>query len=94
MIRPVTLHILRNTSRSKGKQTIKFGLVIEYNKYFYIRNIRNILNNKYIKYKKYFSSKNHAENEAGILVPDLLFFLKKTLYEVNASGLYLSFNIF
>ena len=31
---------------------------------------------------------------AGSLVPDLFLFFKKTLYEVNASGLHLSFNIF
>ena len=33
--------------------------------------------------KKYFSSKNHAEYEAGRLVPDLLLF-KKALYKVKA----------
>ena len=38
--------------------------------------------------------KNHAENEAGRLVPDLLLFFKKGLYEVKASGLRLNFNIF
>ena len=36
---------------------------------------------------------NHAENEAGILVPDLLLLFKKALYEVKASGLPLRFNI-
>ena len=36
--------------------------------------------------------KNHAENESGSLVPDLFIF-QKTLYEVKASGLQLSFNI-
>ena len=35
---------------------------------------------------------NHAENEAGRLVPDLFFFKKK--HEVKASVLQLSFNIF
>ena len=34
------------------------------------------------------------KNEAGKLVPDLFAFLKKTLYEVKASGLQLSFNVF
>ena len=38
--------------------------------------------------------KNHAKNEAGRLVPDLFLFFKKTLYEVKASDLELSFNIF
>ena len=37
--------------------------------------------------------KNHPENEASKLVPDLFSFFKKALYEVNASGLLLSFNI-
>ena len=36
---------------------------------------------------------NHAKNEAGKLVPDLLFF-KKTLYGLKASGLHLSLNMF
>ena len=36
--------------------------------------------------------KNHAENEAGRLVSDLLLF-KKGLYEVKASRLQLHFNI-
>ena len=41
-----------------------------------------------------FFFKNHAENDTGRLVPDLFRFFKKTLYEVKASGLQLSFNIF
>ena len=41
-----------------------------------------------------FFFKNHAENEAGILVPDLFLLLKKALREVKASGLQLSFNIY
>ena len=40
------------------------------------------------------SAKNHAENEAGRLVPELLLFFKKALYEVKANGLQLSFNTF
>ena len=40
-----------------------------------------------------FFFKNHAEIEAGRLVPDNLFlFFKKALHEVNANGLYLSFS--
>ena len=48
-----------------------------------------------IEYSKIntFSSKNHEENEAGRLVPDIFLF-KKTLYEVKASDLHLSFNMF
>ena len=34
-----------------------------------------------------FSFKNHAENEAGRLVPDLLLVFKEAIYELNASGL-------
>ena len=41
-----------------------------------------------------FFLKNHAENDAGRQVLDLIFFFKKALYEVKASGLQLSFNIF
>ena len=37
---------------------------------------------------------NHAENNAGRLVPDLFLFFKKALYEIKVSGLQLSFNIF
>ena len=44
--------------------------------------------------EKCFSSINHAENEAGRLVPDLFLFFKKALNEVKVSGLRLSFNMF
>ena len=37
---------------------------------------------------------NHAENEVGTLVPDLFLTFNKPLYEVKASGMQLSFNIF
>ena len=37
-----------------------------------------------------FFFKNHAENEAGRLVPDLFLY---DLYEVKASGLQLCFNM-
>ena len=37
---------------------------------------------------------NHAENEAGRLVPDLFLFLKKALCKVKTSGLLLVFTIF
>ena len=37
-----------------------------------------------------FFFKNHAENEAGKLVPDLFLLFKKTLYEVKESGLLLT----
>ena len=35
-----------------------------------------------------------TENEAGRLVPELLLFFEKALYEVKASRQHLSFNIF
>ena len=38
--------------------------------------------------------KNHAENEAETLAPDLFLFFKKSLYEAKVSGLQLGFNIF
>ena len=47
-----------------------------------------------IKYKKNVLLHNHAENEAGRLVPDLFLFFKKALYKVTARGLKLGFTIF
>ena len=41
-----------------------------------------------------FFFKNHAENQAGRLVPDLFLIFKKALYEVKANGLQLNFNHF
>ena len=45
-------------------------------------------------HKKIFFFKNLPENKAWRLVPDLILFFKKALYEVKASGLQRSFNIF
>ena len=44
--------------------------------------------------KKYFSSKFMHKVRRGRLVPDLFLFFKKALYQVKASGLQVSFNIF
>ena len=44
--------------------------------------------------REIFFFKNHAENKAGRLVPELFLFFEKALYEVKASGLQLSFDIF
>ena len=47
--------------------------------------------------RKIFFSKNQAEYEAGRQgrqVPDLFLFFKKALYQLKASGLQLSFNIY
>ena len=41
-----------------------------------------------------FFFRNHAENEAERLGADLLLFYKKSLYEVKANDLQLSFKIF
>ena len=41
-----------------------------------------------------FFSRNHAENVEGRLVPDIILFLKKDLYEAKASDMQLSFNAF
>ena len=40
-----------------------------------------------------FFFKNHTQNEAGRIVPDLFLFFKKALYEVKAQSLQLSFNV-
>ena len=37
-------------------------------------------------------SKNHAENEAERLVPELFLFFEKALYEVKGNGLQLCYN--
>ena len=48
-----------------------------------------------IEYNKdLFFFKDHAENKAGRLVPNLFLFFKRALYEVKASVLQFSFNIF
>ena len=44
--------------------------------------------------REIFFFKNHAENEAGRLVPDLFLFFKKALYDVKANGMQLRFNHF
>ena len=38
--------------------------------------------------------KNHAENKEGRLILDISLFYKKASYDVKASGLQLSFNIY
>ena len=44
--------------------------------------------------RKIFFFKYYAESKTGRLVPDLFLFFKSAQYEVKASGLQLSFNIF
>ena len=64
-------------------------------------NISQIKGNQTIKFgeliecnKRNIYFKNHAENKAKILVPDIILFFKKALYEVKRSGLQLGFTIF
>ena len=44
--------------------------------------------------RTFFLKKNHSENEARRLVLRLFLFLQKVLYEVNASGVELIFNMY
>ena len=44
--------------------------------------------------REIFFFKNYAENEAWRLVPNLFLIFKNAYYEVKASGLQFSFNIF
>ena len=48
---------------------------------------------KHRETREIFFFKNYVENEAGGLVPDLLLFFRKALFEIKASGLELSFKI-
>ena len=61
----ITIHILPNTSRKKGNQTMKFDRLIKYNA------------------KNIFFSRNHAENGAWTLVPDLFLIFKKALSKIK-----------
>ena len=47
-----------------------------------------------IEYVRNIFFNNHAENEAGRLIPGLFLFFKKALYKVKAGGQHFSFNIF
>ena len=44
--------------------------------------------------KEIFFLKNHAENEAGRLVPDLFLFFKMALYKPKTNDLQLGFTVF
>ena len=74
-----------------GQQTIEMHI---------LPNISRSKGNQAMKFgqviedNKIFFFERHAENEPRKLVPDLFLFSKKALYEVKASGLELSFNIF
>ena len=65
--------------------------------YIYIYILSNISQSKsnhtikfgqLIEYNKRFSFKNHAENEAGTLLPDIFLFLNLPLYDVKKQVVY------
>ena len=65
--------------------------------YIYIYILSNISRSKsnhtikfgqLIEYNKKFSFKNHAENEAGTLLPDIFLFLNLALYDVKKQVVY------
>ena len=62
------------------------------NAFYFILKAYFVLNT--FKTRDIFFIKNHTENEARRLVPDLFLFFKKALYEVKASSLELIFNYF
>ena len=42
--RTIAIHILPNISRIKGNQTMRFDQLIEYNKYFFLKNyVQNVM---------------------------------------------------
>ena len=66
---------------------------------FYITHFTHISRSKGKQTKKCgqsieYNKKKYEENDAGRLLPDLSLFFKNALYEVKASGLQLSFNLF
>ena len=77
-LQTIAIHILLNISQSKGNQRMKFGQLIEYSK------INIFLQKLCRKWGKQTSSKRFF----------FFFFKKEAQYEVKASGLQLSFNIF
>ena len=80
---PITINILIKILRY---------ITNNYNKYTtqYLKKKRysenEIWSVKKIQHEKCFSSKNHAEIEAGRLVPNFVLFFKKVLYEVKENG--------
>ena len=81
LIRKLRL-VLKFMTLQPGKQTIIIHI------------LSNISRSKVKDSEIWSFFKSRAENEAGILVPDLFLFLRKALFEVKASGLHLNFNIF
>ena len=59
-----------------------------------IKDIQTMKLGELIEYNKNMFLKNYAENETERIAPDLFLFFEKALYEVIASSLQLSFNIF
>ena len=81
LIRKLRL-VLKFMTSQPGKQTIIIHI------------LSNISRSKVKDSEIWSFFKSRAENETGILVPDLFLFLRKALFEVKASGLHLNFNIF
>ena len=61
-----------------------------------LHNISQRKDNQTIKFGQVieYNNRNIFVQKSGRLVPDLNFFFKKALYEIKASGLQISFNIF
>ena len=57
-------------------------------------NIPQSKSNQAMKFALKIYFKNQTDNELGRLVSDLSLFFRKVLYEVKASGMQLSFDIF
>ena len=87
LIRRIRL-ISKFVTSQPGKQTIAIHILF---------NISRSKGNQTMKWnirKQIFSFKNHAENEAGTIVPYLFLFFEKALYEAKSSGVQLSQNLF
>ena len=69
-----------------GQQTIAIYILYKNQTIKFVQSIKYTMIKIFIK--------NHTQNESERLVSDYFLFFKKTLYEIKASGLHLSFNIF
>ena len=59
-----------------------------------LHNILRSKGNQKMKFGQVIEYNNRAKNATWKLVPDLFLFAKGALYELKASGLQLSFNVF
>ena len=89
MLEPVTIYILSNISQSKGKQSIKFGQLIEYNKIFFLKShaenkAGRLIRDLVLLFKKSFicgKSKWPAASFQYILIGLNMAYNKNKLYE-------------